>query len=79
MPCLACGIEGRTEAAHTGSDGGMSMKASDYSVVPLCADRHWQAPGAYHRIGKRAFERARDVCLADLVARLQQEWRGKCA
>ena len=55
------------------------MKASDYSVVPLCADRHWQAPGAYHRIGKRAFERARDVCLADLVARLQQEWRGKCA
>jgi hypothetical protein len=35
MPCLACGIEGRSEAAHTGQDGCMSMKASDYSCVPL--------------------------------------------
>src|ERR1035437_4727291 len=31
LPCIACGIEGRSDAAHTGSDGGMSMKASDYS------------------------------------------------
>ncbi len=79
MPCIACGIEGRSEAAHTGQDGGMSMKASDYSCVPLCADCHTQAAGAYHRVGKRAFERARGLCLADVVARLQQEWRGKCA
>ena len=35
MPCIACGVEGRSEAAHTGMDGGMSMKASDYSCVPL--------------------------------------------
>ena len=56
MPCIACGVEGRSEAAHTGSDGGMSMKASDYSCVPLCSDCHTQAPGAYHRVGKRAFE-----------------------
>src|ERR1017187_4447379 len=51
--CIACGIEGRSEAAHTGSDGGMSMKASDYSWVPLCSGCHTQAPGAYHRVGKR--------------------------
>ena len=53
MPCIGCGVEGRIEAAHTGSDGGMSQKASDYSCVPLCADCHTQAPAAYHRIGKR--------------------------
>src|ERR1035441_10950930 len=39
MPCIACGVEGRSVAAHTGTDGGMSQKASDYSCVPLCADR----------------------------------------
>src|ERR1035438_1732598 len=52
MPCIACGVEGRSVAAHTGTDGGMSQKASDYSCVPLCADCHTQAPGAYHRAGK---------------------------
>jgi hypothetical protein len=28
LACCACGVEGRSEAAHTGTDGGMSMKAS---------------------------------------------------
>ncbi len=37
------------------------MKASDYSCVPLCADCHTQAPDAYHRVGKRAFERKHGV------------------
>ena len=79
LPCLACGIEGRSEAAHTGSDGGMSQRASDYSVVPLCADCHRQNPGAYHRVGKRAFERRNGFCFAGIVARLNREWREKCA
>lgn len=79
LPCAGCGIEGRSEAAHTGQDGGISMKASDYSCVPLCADCHTQAPGAYHRVGKRAFEREHGLCFADVVARLRQEWSRKCA
>lgn len=79
LPCAACGIEGRSEAAHTGHDGGMSMKASDYSCVPLCADCHRQAPGAYHRLGRRAFERKNSLCFADVVSRLQREWRRQCA
>jgi len=72
-------IEGRSEAAHTGSDGGMSMKASDFSCVPLCADCHRQAPGAYHRIGMRTFEQRHGLLMGSVVDRLQQEWRGKCA
>jgi hypothetical protein len=79
LACCACGVEGRSEAAHTGSDGGMSMEASDYSCVPLCMDCHTRAPGAYHRIGKRAFERSRGSSFAALVAELQWEWREKCA
>ena len=75
MPCIACGVKGRSEAAHTGSDGGMSMKASDYSCVPLCSDCHTQAPSAYHRVGKRAFESRHGLSFACMVERLQREWR----
>ena len=79
LACCACGMEGRSEAAHTGTDGGMSMKASDYSCVPLCPDCHREGPAAYHRIGKRAFEQVRDLCLANVVAQLQREWGARCA
>ena len=79
MPCCACGTEGRSEAAHTGSDGGMSMKASDYSCVPLCSDCHTQAPGAYHRVGKRAFEIRHGICCARIVAQLNREWNERRA
>ena len=79
MPCIVCGVEGRSEAAHTGTDGGMSQKASDYSCVPLCSDCHTQAPGAYHRIGKRAFEQKHDLHFVRIVAQLNREWNERRA
>lgn len=79
LPCCACGIEGRSEAAHTGTDGGMSQKASDYSCVPLYSGCHTQAPGAHHRVGKRAFEVRHGLSFVRMVERLQREWGGKCA
>jgi hypothetical protein len=79
MPCIACGVEGRSEAAHTGTDGGMSQKASDYSCVPLCADCHRQAPGAYHRAGKGTFEQRHGLCLGRVVAQLNRQWQARCA
>lgn len=79
MPCMACGVEGRSEAAHTGMDGGMSMKASDYSCVPLCSDCHTQAPGAYHQVGKRVFEERHGLDLVRIVARLNRQWQTLCA
>jgi len=75
LACCACGVEGRSEAAHTGADGGMSMKASDYSCVPLCPDCHTQAPGAHYRVGRRQFERSEGICFAALVAQLQKAWQ----
>ena len=57
----------------------MSLKASDHSCVPLCPDCQTQAPYAYDRIGKRAFESSNNLCFADLVARLRREWQCKCA
>ena len=79
LPCCACGVEGRSEAAHAGSDGGMSQKASDYSCVPLCPDCHTQAPQAYHRVGKRVFEERRGLSFVRTVARLNLEWQARCA
>jgi|ERR1019366_9819847 hypothetical protein len=40
LPCAICGLEPCGEAAHTGGDGGMAMKASDYSCIPLCPACH---------------------------------------
>jgi hypothetical protein len=79
LPCCACGAEERSEAAHTGSDGGMAQKASDLSCVPLCRDCHTQAPGAHHRVGKEIFERRHGLSFAGIVARLNREWQARCA
>ncbi len=73
LPCVGCGAAGRSEAAHTGEDGGMSMKPSDYSCVPLCSD--W-APGASHRMASAPFERDHQILL---VEQLNREHREKCA
>ena len=78
LACCGCDAKEGSEAAHTGKDGGMAMKASDYSCVPLCADCHRRAAGAYHRIGKRAFERSRHLNFAVVAAQLQREWREIC-
>ena len=53
----------------------MSMKASDYSYVPLCADCHTRGPLAYHRIGKRAFGRVHGVRFASVAAELRRAWK----
>jgi hypothetical protein len=75
LACSACGRPAPNEAAHTGIGGGMSMKASDYSCVPLCSDCHTRGHLAYHRIRKRAFERVHDIRFASIAARLRREWR----
>ena len=79
LPCQVCGREGASEAAHTGDDGGMSMKASDYSCIPLCSDCHTQAPGAYHRVGRRAFEQRHGLRCAGIAPQLNRKWQATCA
>ena len=69
---LPSAVSGRwpCEAAHTGSDGGMGMKSSDYSCVPLTFEEHRE----YHRIGRRAFERKHQISMASLVRDLNRVW-----
>lgn len=70
LPSAVSGIEGGIEAAHTGGDGGMSMKASDYSCIPLTVEEHRE----YHQIGKSAFEAKHNLDCAVLVRRLNAVW-----
>ncbi len=77
MACAACGSKRHVEAAHTGLDGGMSQKAGDYSCVPLCWICHTGGKSAYHRIGRRAFERTHGIALAELVGELNRLWQSR--
>jgi hypothetical protein len=42
LPCVVCGKEGRTQAAHirSGSQAGMGRKPSDSRAIPLCVECH---------------------------------------
>ena len=75
LPCATCGSAWQIEAAHTGSDGGTSQKASDYSCVPLCKDCHTAGRTAYHRIGKQEFERKYGIDFRALVRALNIAWK----
>lgn len=74
LPCAFCGTDAGVEAAHTGSDGGMRQKSSDYSCVPLCHDCHQSAPISYHRLGRDQFAAQTGIDFADLVSRLNVLW-----
>jgi len=53
------------------------MKASDYSCVPLCRECHTRGLLAYHRIGKRAFERLHALRCAGIAAALRCAWKAE--
>jgi hypothetical protein len=58
-------------AAHTGTDGGTAIKASDWSCAPICAIHHV----VYHRIGRKAFEVRYRLNFASLVEKLNGIFR----
>jgi hypothetical protein len=60
--CACCGSTFDVEAAHTGDDGGMGQKASDFSCIPLCSDCHTAAAHSWHR--------DRSACEARILERL---------
>jgi len=59
-------------AAHTGSDGGIALKASDWSCVPLCHFHHLEF---YHAKGKHEFEDHFGISFASEVERLNASFR----
>jgi hypothetical protein len=78
LGCCCCGSTFEIEAAHTGDDGGMKLKASDFTCIPLCSDCHTMAPDSYHR-DRAVFERRvyyrLGKSVVDLVRDLNGVWR----
>jgi hypothetical protein len=72
QPSVVSGLMG-CEAAHTGSDGGTSMKANDFTCAPLTLEEHLE----YHRIGRAAFELLHGLNFGVTVERLNREWRDR--
>jgi hypothetical protein len=83
FPCCVCQSPHNVEAAHTdalqepSARGGMSMKHSDFSCIPLCHDCHQARPDSYHRIrgGRAAFEARHAISCARVVADLLSAWK----
>ena len=61
-PCLKCGMDPSSEAAHVrmssavhGKAPAMGKKPKDRHAVPLCASCHTRDPDSQHRIGEQLF------------------------
>src|SRR5690242_7627852 len=59
---------GKIEAAHvrTGTDGGLSVKPSDFWTIPLCAIHH----RLQHDMGEPEFERSFKIDMKAIASRL---------
>lgn len=60
MPCIKCGIDGYTQAAHTNFGKGMGIKACDSQTFPLCVYCHtWlDQSGKLNKDERRNLERS---------------------
>ena len=60
LPCIACGLEGYTQAAHRNEGKGMGIKACDSQMMPLCVSCHRELDqgGKLDRETRRTIERA---------------------
>lgn len=48
LPCIACGVEGFSQAAHANHGKGLGMKTCDTHTFPLCAP-HWGLIGCHQQ------------------------------
>ena len=58
LPCVCCGREGMTQAAHANQGKGMGIKAPDSWLAALCAECHaaLDQGGILPKEERRAFE-----------------------
>lgn len=58
LPCMDCGLEGSTQAAHSNQGKGMAKKASDARVMALCIKHHsaLDQGGTMNKLDRRAYE-----------------------
>jgi hypothetical protein len=70
QPCIICG---KKSEAHHSETGGMGIKASDLTAIPLCRFHHTQ----WHTIGRQTFLSRYDINIThlQLVCMMEYVWR----
>jgi hypothetical protein len=58
LPCMACGLVGMSQAAHSNQSKGMGIKASDAKIMALCITCHAELDqgGTMSKLDRRAYE-----------------------
>lgn len=66
LPCVNCGVQGRTQAAHANFGKGMALKACDSQLMALCdiCHRLHDSGGIYDNKQQRW---SKEVLLVDLT------------
>jgi len=70
LPCIVCGLEGSTQAAHANNGKGMGKKASDLATFPMCFHHHFD-----HDMGGRLKKEERRELEAQYVEQTQERAR----
>lgn len=80
LPCVNCGVEGRTQAAHLNLGKGLGLKSSDAAIAALCCSGvGWQGCHEDYDSGKRMTRDERRefghrVVMLTYVALLERGW-----
>jgi hypothetical protein len=84
LPCAHCGIEGRSQAAHSDDNGaagkGMGIKACDSTAYPACAPTPGDQ-GCHARIGSSGLwpKETRRAMERDYAQRTRAKWEAEQA
>jgi len=62
FPCIVCRAKNDIHAHHT-ETGGMGVKGSDLSSVPLCHEHHTGGDVSIHKLGVEEFEKLHGISL----------------
>lgn len=80
LPCVNCGVEGRTQAAHLNLGKAMGLKSSDAAIAALCCSGPgWQGCHEEYDQGKRMDKDERRefgqrVVMLTYVALMERGW-----
>lgn len=75
LPCQICGVEGRTQAAHSNQavhGKGRSIKASDEFTAALCIEHHFEIDQGSHLTKQQRVDMW-DEAWHKTVAKIQQQ------
>ena len=72
--CVVMGCKGKEIHAHHAETGGMGIKGSDYSCIPVCPNHHTGGNESIHQCGPSIFEMIHKLDIRDFQIRLLRRY-----